>query len=197
MNVSCSFLPIEVKYSWFQTFAVFCMLFCFFWVILRRLSFNCRRFGTLCLFHLHRRADVCRMNWVGNIGVYTERGLARTIAWAIRKEGGGVGAGQEQNRLWRVAAHKGPGLVSKGDRGGGSHYCVTGGCLFSLSLCSRGFHDLLKVRPSSLLTCLWRWNRQSVPKRRQLKLRRRGITQKKQYNKKDIVVVEKVGKGEK
>jgi hypothetical protein len=29
---------------------------------------------------------------------------------------------------------------------------------------------------------LWRWNRQSVPKCRQLKLRCRGITQKKQYN---------------
>ena len=27
-------------------------------------------------------------------------------------------------------------------------------------------------------TCLWRWNRQWVPKRRQLELRRRGITQK-------------------
>ena len=27
-------------------------------------------------------------------------------------------------------------------------------------------------------TCIWRWNRQWVPKRRQLELRRRGITQK-------------------
>ena len=31
-------------------------------------------------------------------------------------------------------------------------------------------------------TCLWRWNRQSVPKRRHIKFRRRGITQKKSYN---------------
>jgi len=29
---------------------------------------------------------------------------------------------------------------------------------------------------------LWRWNRQSVPKRRHIKFRRRGITQKKAYN---------------
>ena len=29
---------------------------------------------------------------------------------------------------------------------------------------------------------LWRWNRQSVPKRRHIKCRRRGITQKKAYN---------------
>ena len=31
-------------------------------------------------------------------------------------------------------------------------------------------------------TCLWRWNRQCVPKRRYIKFRRRGITQKKTYN---------------
>jgi len=31
-------------------------------------------------------------------------------------------------------------------------------------------------------TCLWRWNRQSVPKRRHIKFRSRGITQKKTYN---------------
>ena len=30
----------------------------FFWVIPRRLNFICRRFGTLCLFHLHRQVDV-------------------------------------------------------------------------------------------------------------------------------------------
>ena len=34
-----------------------------------------------------------------------------------------------------------------------------------------------------LPTCLWRWNRQSVPKRRHIKFRRWGITQKKTYNK--------------
>jgi hypothetical protein len=31
------------------------MLYVFFWVILRRLNFICRNFGTLCLSHLHRR----------------------------------------------------------------------------------------------------------------------------------------------
>jgi hypothetical protein len=40
------------KSSWFQTFALFRMLYYFFWVIPRRLSFKFRRFGTLCLFHL-------------------------------------------------------------------------------------------------------------------------------------------------
>jgi len=41
--------------SWFQTFAMFCMLYIFFWVIPWRLNFICRRFWTLYLFHLHRQ----------------------------------------------------------------------------------------------------------------------------------------------
>jgi len=32
-----------------------------------------------------------------------------------------------------------------------SHCYVVGGCLLSLSLCSSGFHDLLRARSSSLL----------------------------------------------
>jgi len=31
-------------------------------------------------------------------------------------------------------------------------------------------------------TCLWRWNRESVPKRQRIKFRWQGITQKKTYN---------------
>ena len=34
--------------SWFQSFAVFLMLYSFFWVIPRLMNFMCRRFGTLC-----------------------------------------------------------------------------------------------------------------------------------------------------
>ena len=41
-------------YSYFQTFAIFLMLYSFFWVIHRRLNFMCRRFGILCLLHLRR-----------------------------------------------------------------------------------------------------------------------------------------------
>jgi hypothetical protein len=41
----------QIHNSWFQTFAVFWMLYYFSWVIPRRLSFKCRRFGTLS--HLH------------------------------------------------------------------------------------------------------------------------------------------------
>ena len=43
---------------WFQTFAVFWILYASFWVIPRRLNFICRRFRTLCLFHLHRRVGM-------------------------------------------------------------------------------------------------------------------------------------------
>jgi hypothetical protein len=38
----------------------------FFWVISRRLNFLCRRFGTHCQFHLHRRCplhQLWRWNW--------------------------------------------------------------------------------------------------------------------------------------
>jgi hypothetical protein len=38
------------------------MLYAFFWVIPRRLNFICRRFGTLCLFHLHRRVGMKKLN---------------------------------------------------------------------------------------------------------------------------------------
>jgi len=38
------------------------LLYAFFWVIPRRLNFVCRRFGTLCLFHIHRQVVVWRMN---------------------------------------------------------------------------------------------------------------------------------------
>ena len=41
-------------HSWFQAFAMFWMLCASFWVIPRCLNFICQRFGTLCLFHLHR-----------------------------------------------------------------------------------------------------------------------------------------------
>ena len=37
------------------------MFYALFSVIPRRLKFICRRFGTLCLFHLHRQVGVCRI----------------------------------------------------------------------------------------------------------------------------------------
>jgi hypothetical protein len=37
------------------------LFYAFFWVIPRCLEFKCRRFGTLCQFHLHRQVAVSRM----------------------------------------------------------------------------------------------------------------------------------------
>jgi len=34
------------------------LFYVFFWVIPRRLNLICRRFGTLCLFHLHRQVGI-------------------------------------------------------------------------------------------------------------------------------------------
>jgi len=45
-----------------QTFALFCMMYSFFWVIPRRLSFICRRFRTPYLFHLHKWHHLWRWN---------------------------------------------------------------------------------------------------------------------------------------
>ena len=55
--------------SLFQIFSVFWIFYAFFWVIPRRLNLICRRFVTLCLFHLHRQVGV---EWLGlrNVGVF-------------------------------------------------------------------------------------------------------------------------------
>ena len=47
------------------------------WVIPRRLNFICRRFGTPCLFHLHRQLGV-KNDWVWECWcIYMGKGLAR------------------------------------------------------------------------------------------------------------------------
>ena len=53
----------------FQAFAVFRMLFVFFWVIPRRLIYICRRFGTLYLFHLHLPLKMEQIVF-RNVGIY-------------------------------------------------------------------------------------------------------------------------------
>ena len=45
-------------YYCFQTSAIFWMLYAFFWVNLQYLNFICQCFGTLRLFHLHRRVVI-------------------------------------------------------------------------------------------------------------------------------------------
>jgi len=53
--------------------------------------------------------------------------------------------------------------------------------LFSSQTFSRVDTPTILKFSHSTPTCLWRWNRQSVSKRRHIKFRRRGITQKKKH----------------
>ena len=126
-----NYLRTDKNISWFQTSAVFWMLYAFFWVIPRCLNFICRRFGTLCLFHLHRQVGA---EWLG----------LRNVGELIRE------------KVW---LENSPSQT------------------FSL------MNIPTFLKPShSAPTCLWRWKRQSVPKRRNIKFRRRRITQKKAHD---------------
>jgi len=58
------------------------LLFAFFWVIPRHLNFICRRFGTLCLFHLHRQVGVKNELGLRMLGYLYRKGFGSKIAWA-------------------------------------------------------------------------------------------------------------------
>ena len=60
----------SLLYSWFQTFAVFWILYVFFWVFPRRPIVVCRRFGTLYQFQL-QGLDVKYEVWIVRGGIYT------------------------------------------------------------------------------------------------------------------------------
>jgi hypothetical protein len=57
-----------ILYYWFQTIAMFWMSYAFFCVIPRHLWFKCQHFGTLFLFHLHRRVGM-KYDWGWECGV--------------------------------------------------------------------------------------------------------------------------------
>ena len=62
---------VNVDYSWFETFALFWMLYAFFWVIFRCLNFIFQRFGTHCVFHHHRQVGM-KNSWGWECwGIYT------------------------------------------------------------------------------------------------------------------------------
>jgi hypothetical protein len=66
-------------------------------VVLWRMGFNSRHFGTLCVFHLHRRVDAKCMR-VENCDVADRYRLVLTLA------GGWIGG-----CLWQVAVNAGGG----------------------------------------------------------------------------------------
>jgi hypothetical protein len=61
------------------------MLYFFFWVISRCLNFIFRRFGTLCLFHLHRRIDMKDPSYLHTYEDGTE--CSETSAYKIQTPG--------------------------------------------------------------------------------------------------------------
>ena len=117
---------------------MFWMFYAFFWVIPRRLNFKCRRFGTLCLFRLHRQVGASRDPSQLVSVLWTAPNLSPSVLMAQ--------ANSETN-------------------------------LFPYNTSNMPPAEFILHAP----TCIWRWNRQSVPKRLHLKFRRPGITQKKAY----------------
>jgi hypothetical protein len=67
-----------------------CSLYVFFWVIPRRLNFIYRRFGTLCLLHLHRQVGVKWPN-LRIVWVFIREKVGSKISWTDWKEDDGVG----------------------------------------------------------------------------------------------------------
>ena len=66
-------------------FAVFWMLYAFFWVIPWRLNFICRRFGTFCLFHLHKRIGMKNSSYLSAYEDVKE--CSETSAYKIQRPG--------------------------------------------------------------------------------------------------------------
>ena len=137
----------------------------------------CWRFGTLCLFHLHRPIGM-KNDWGWECwGIYRKR-FGLKIAWANRKEGDMVGAGPSREtgcggqwptwrlrvRMWRrYGACRGERWDSRGQT-----FSCKNTPTFSTPV-------ILHTYPLMRME-------QSVSKRRHIKFRRRGITQKKAYN---------------
>ena len=91
------------------------------------------------------------------LGCYTGKGLAWNWSEPLGR-GGQSGRVREQKQTVKVSpAYIEAGCVREIGRVGvgrgwkKSNYCVICGCLLSLSVRKNGFHDLLRVRPSSLL----------------------------------------------
>ena len=118
--LSCRRLHIYPKFLILLIFPPSCyLLYPFFWVIPRRLNFICRRFGTLCLFHLYRQVVVWRMNWVCECwSIIRERvWLENSLS---HKEGGWQGRGGVRVQKQAVEGndpHGGHGQVCEGEGG--------------------------------------------------------------------------------
>ena len=109
------------------------------------------------LSHLHRQVGVEWQNLrIVGVSIWEKVWLENSLS---QLEGGWWGRRGSSYKAKDNIPHGGRGLVCERDMArvrvghgmAGQNCCVVGGCLLSLSLCRRGFQDLLKVRPSSLL----------------------------------------------
>jgi len=140
------FLAVLTGIIWEETLL---LLYVFFWVIPRRLNFICRRFGTLCLFHLQRQAGVKWPN-LRIAGLSIREKVGSEIAWADWKEG---------DRVTLSPSFQSAQAISE----------PTFSRMDNPTILRFGhFYTYLPLKME-----------QSVPKRRHIKFRRRGITQKK------------------
>ena len=149
INVLVFITKTSIRNSWFQTFAVFWMLYAFFWVIPRRLNFICRRFGTLCLFHRHRRVGM-KNNWGWECwGIYTGKGLARN-RWYMKFRRRGITQKKAYNKHKQVSNRhllKGAQKNARKDQAGliRDSNCVCDECIPRALQLNR-------------FVCLWWWN---------------------------------------
>ena len=135
------------------------MLYVFFWVIPRRLNFICRRFRTLCPFHLHRQVGVEFYTYLPM--KMEQTGCSETSAYKIQMPGNYP---EERCRILRLPAYEdGTDSVPKRRH---------------IKFRSRGITQKKGVEFCAYLPMKME---QSIPKRRHIKFRLRGITQKKTY----------------
>jgi len=156
----------------------------FFWVIPWRLNFICRRFGTLCLLHLHRQVGeewlnrlILSKSW--KLLLHKETTAYNTIVLSCYPV-----AHPDTSHIsftyppaaamWVVTP------LTTRSIAGPTPYSVTLR-LFSSQTFSRMYTPRILKFSHSSSTYLWRWNRKSDPKLRHIKFRRQGITQKKTY----------------
>ena len=66
----------KVRQTTLYNAVCFLLVCAFFWVIPRHPSFMCRRFGSLCLFHLHRQVGMKKLAYkIQALGNYPEESI--------------------------------------------------------------------------------------------------------------------------
>jgi len=165
------------------------MLYAFFWVIPQCLNFICRRFRTLCLFHLHRQVGMKGPSYLPANKDGTDRVFRNVSGWVWRILHTYPPLKMEQTECSETSA--GGSYLPAFEDGTDRVFWNVSGWVWRIlhtypplkteqtecSETSAGGYE-----GSFIPTRLWRWNRQSVPKRQHINFRRRGNTQRKTHS---------------